>query len=407
MPPRELDPAAIDLGGLVRPGDSVVIGQACAEPVGLVDALVAQAASLGVAGVFVGLLWRDLAFPHEIRVTSYGALGRTGRIPGLHEVPCHFSALPRLFASGALPCDVALIQVAPPDADGRCSLGVGVDYLADALPHAHTVIAEVNERCPRTAGPSVAWEDLDAVLHRDAPLLQAPRIAPGPLEERIAAGVAGVVRDGDTLQLGVGALPEAILGALSGHTGLGVHSGMISDAVLDLIDAGVITNEHKPRDRGVSVTGAALGSQRLFDALDGRTDVRFAPVRETHEPGVLAQVGPLAAINSALELDLLGQANAERVPGRRLGAVGGQVDFLRAAAASGGRPIIALPAARIVARLSGPVSTARSDVDWVVTEHGARSLAGLADAARTRALLELAGPERAAELDAGAVSAGE
>jgi acyl-CoA hydrolase len=293
---------------------------------------------------------------------------------------------------------VALIQVSPPDADGRCSLGVGVDYVADALPHARTIVAEVNDRCPATAGASIAWARLDAVVRTSRPLVEAPAVQPGETEERIAEHVAAVVEDGDTIQLGVGALPEAILRKLHGHRDLGVHSGMISDGILDLIEAGVVTNARKPQSTGVTVTGAALGSARLFDALAGREDVLFMPVSHTHSPGTLATVGPLAAINSAVEIDLGGQVNAETAGARRLGAVGGQVDFLRGAALGGGKPIIALPSKRIVARLSGPVSTARSDVDWVVTEHGARSLAGLTEAQRRRALLELAGEEHAEEL---------
>jgi acyl-CoA hydrolase len=181
--------------------------------------------------------------------------------------------------------------------------------------------------------------------------------------------------------------------ALAGHRDLGVHSGMITDGVLDLIEGGAVTNSRKPTDCRVTVTGAALGSARLFDALDERDDIVFRPITYTHAPATLATVGRLCAVNSAIEIDLAGQANAESLDGRMLGAVGGQVDFLRAAAAGGGRAILALPAKRIVTRLSGPVSTARSDVDWVVTEHGARSLRGLADDERAAALLELAGEE--------------
>jgi acyl-CoA hydrolase len=259
------------------------------------------------------------------------------------------------------------------------------------------VIAEVNERCPVTAGSSIQWERFDAVVHTSRPLLEAPPVEPGPVETRIAEHVAGIVEDGDTVQLGVGALPEAILRRLTGHRDLGVHSGMISDGILELIDAGVVTNSRKPADRGLSVTGAALGSRRLFDALPGRGDIVFRPVSYTHVPATLARVGPLAAINSAVEIDLAGQVNAEEAAGRRIGAIGGQVDFLRGAAAGGGKPIIALPSSRIVARQTGPASTARSDVDWIVTEHGARSLRGVPERARRRALLELAG-DRADEL---------
>jgi acyl-CoA hydrolase len=170
------------------------------------------------------------------------------------------------------------------------------------------------------------------------------------------------------IQLGVGALPEAILSRLAGHRDLGVHAGMVSDGVLSLIEAGAITNAHKSVCRGFSVTGAALGSVRLFDALAGRENIVFKPAAFTHAPATLAGVGPLAAINSAVEIDLTGQVNAESAGGRRIGAVGGQVDFLRAAAQGGGKPILA------------------------------RSLTGLADAARTKALLELAGDQRAEEL---------
>jgi acyl-CoA hydrolase len=386
--PVELAPDALDLDRWIRPGDGVLWGQACAEPVCLVDAFLAG--DRGAAAAFVGLSWRDLPVPDGLRIVSYGALGRLGRLPSLEVVPCHFSALPRLFAARALPGDVALIQVAPPDASGRCSLGVSVDYLADALPFARVVIAEVNDRCPSTAGAWIEWDRLDAVVRTSRPLLEARAVSPSETDERIAAHVAALIEDGDTIQLGVGALPEAILGRLDGHRDLGVHSGMISDAVLRLIDAGVVTNARKPAGPGVTVTGAALGSHALFDGLNGRDDIQFRPVSHTHAPAVLAEAGPLVAINSAVEIDLDGQVNAEAAGGRRIGAIGGQVDFLRAAAL-GGKPILALPAKRIVRELSGPVSTARSDVDWVVTEHGARSLAGLTAAARTDALLELSG----------------
>jgi acyl-CoA hydrolase len=207
--------------------------------------------------------------------------------------------------------------------------------------------------------------------------------------------VAEIVRDGDTFQLGVGALPEAILAALRDHADLGVHSGMISDGVLDLIECGAVTNERKGADQGLTVTGAALGTRRLFAALTERQEIRLMPVSYTHAPETLARVGRLAAINSAMQVDLTGQVNSERVGSRRLGAVGGQVDFLRAAALSGGVPIVALPAKRIVPALDGPVTTARSDVDWVITEHGACSLRGLSEGQRRKELLRVAGAERA------------
>jgi acyl-CoA hydrolase len=400
--PVQLRQDELDLERWIFPGDGVVFGQACAEPTVLVDALLAQAGTIGGVRAFVGFAVGDRIASEasdSLEVVSYGALGRLGRVPHLRVVPCHFSALPGLFAAHALPGDIAFVQVAPPDTKGRCSLGVGVDYLADAVEHARVVIAEVNDLCPVTAGHWIAWDRLDAVVFTSRPLVEVRSETPGDLERRIAANVVPLVRDGDTIQLGVGALPEAIIQALLGHHNLGVHSGMISDGVLDLIEAGVVTNAGKRADRGLTVTGAALGSQRLFSALGNREDVVFRPVSYTHAPATLATVGRLCAINSALEVDLAGQANAESVDGRQLGAVGGQVDFLRAASACGGTPILALPAKRIVRRLSGPVSTARSDVDWVVTEHGARSLRGLTDEQRAAALIEVSGEATDALVD--------
>jgi acyl-CoA hydrolase len=384
----------LDLSRWIAPGDGVVIGQACAEPTVLVDALLAQADRIGELRAFAGLAWDDRLVrgaTASLQIISYGGLGRLGRVPGLQIVPCHFSALPRLFAARALPGDVAFVQVAPPDGQGRCSFGVGVDYIADAVAHARVVVAEVNDHCPCTAGPWIDWHRLDVAVMTSRPLLEAPPSEPSTTDRRIAAHVSALVREGDTIQIGVGALPDAIMQELIGHRELGIHSGMITDGVLDLIEAGAVTGERKPVDRRVAVTGAALGSRRLFDALAAREDISFSPVSYTHAPATLANVGRLCAINSALEIDLTGQANSESIDGRPLGAVGGQVDFLRAAAAAGGTAILALPSTRIVKQLSGPVSAARSDVDWVVTEHGARSLAGLSDADRTAALLEVAG----------------
>jgi acyl-CoA hydrolase len=225
--PAQLRQDELELGRWILPGDGVVVGQACAEPTVLVDALLEQASEIGGLRAFVGLAWGDRIASQasdSLEIVSYGALGRLGGIRDLRVVPCHFSALPSLFAAHALPGDVALVQVAPPDANGRCSLGVGVDYLADAIEHARFVIAEVNDQCPVTAGHWIAWDRLDAVVFTSRPLLEAPSVTPGELERRIAAHVADLVADGDTIQVGVGALPEAIIQALGAHKDLGVHS---------------------------------------------------------------------------------------------------------------------------------------------------------------------------------------
>ena len=418
-PPLEIEADALDLARWIRPGDGVLFNQACAEPVGLVDRLIEQSREIEDVRVFCGLTWRDVFAAPEadaLDVVSFGALGRLSRVAArrpVRIVPCHFSALPGLFAARALPGDVALIQVAPPDAAGRCSLGVDVSYLADALAHARVVIAEVNERMPATRGAWIDHEAIDVTVMTSRPLLEAPAGRATGTDDRIAEHVAGLIEDGDTLQIGVGALPEAILRRLHGATDLGIHSGMIGDAVADLVEAGVITGARKPADRGLIVTGAAIGSQRLFDFLEGREDVLMRPVSYTHRPETLAGIGRLVAINGGVEVDLTGQVNAEVAAGRHVGAVGGQVDFLRGAAAGGGLGIVALPsvvakggATRIVAALSGPVTTARGDVDVVVTEHGVAHLRGLDLEQRAAALIAVAAPEHRDDLARAAAQRG-
>jgi len=418
-PPLEIAEGELDLARWIRPGDGVLFSQACAEPVGLVDRLIEQSREIERLRVFCGLTWRDvLADPEaeSLDVVSYGALGRLSRVAArrpVQIVPCHFSALAGLFAARALPGDVALVQVSPPDAEGRCSLGVDPSYMADALVHARVVIAEVNERMPATRGAWLDHKAIDVVVPTSRPLLEAPAGRATEIDDRIAERIAALIEDGDTIQLGVGALPEAILRRLRGARDLGIHSGMIGDAVADLVEAGVITGARKPADRGVIVTGAAIGSQRLFDFLDRREDVLMRPVSHTHRPETLAQVGRLVAINGAVEVDLSGQVNAEVAGGRHVGAVGGQVDFLRGAVASGGLGIVALPsvvastgATRIVAALSGPVTTSRADVDLVVTEHGIVRLRGLDLEERAAALIAVAAPEHRDELARAAAQRG-
>ena len=386
--PQLVAPDALELSRWLRADDWLVIGEACAEPTVLVDALIDQDDRIPDVTAFVGLSWRDRISEAGCRLVSYGALGRLSRVRELTIMPVHFSALPR-----AIRCDVAMIQVSPPDGAGRCSFGPGAEYFADVCGRARIVIAEVNDHCPVSQGASIAYGDIDVAVMTSRPLVEAPHAEPGEVEQRIAAHVASLVQDGDTIQLGVGAIPEAVTRRLAGHRRLGVHSGMITDGILNLIEAGAVTGEDKPSDTHLCVAGAALGSRRLFDALEQRDEIRIMPTSYTHAPATLARVGRLCAINSALQVDLDGQANSESIDGRPLGAIGGQVDFLRAAGASGGAAILALPSERIVERLAGPVSVSRADVDWVVTEHGARSLRGLGVDRRRAALMEISGVE--------------
>ena len=395
----------MDLDHWIRPGDGVFWSQACSEPLGLVDALIEQAADLGVTDVYCGHALRDVLVEPKastLRVTSHGTLGHLSQVArrrDVHVVPTHYSEIPRLFERRALPGDVALVQLAPPDQDGRCSFGMDAGYVADAARYARVVIAEINERMPSVGGDGILFDDIDAVVHTDRPLLTVDAGSSTEVDEAIADQIAALMRDGDTVQVGVGGIPNAVLRRLHHLRDLGVHSGLVSDSMIDLIDAGVITGALKPLDRGRVTGGSALGSQRLVDFLMTSDVVDMRAVSYTHRQEILAQVGRLVAVNGAIEVDLTGQVNSEAVNGRWLGAVGGQVDFLRGARAAGGVGIVALPSvtarsgdSRIVNRLSGPVTTARSDVDVVVTEHGTARLSGLDLEQRARALIAIADP---------------
>jgi acyl-CoA hydrolase len=401
----------IDLALYVRPGTGIWWSQASAEPTPLVHALLDQADALGPVRAFCGLSWDERLtahLPDSVALLSYGALGslrRLSRHGRLEIVPCNYSALPRLFAQGALPCDVGFVQVSPPDADGMCTLGVGVDYVADSLACTPVLIAEVNRRMPATTGgPRIPMSRFSAVVETDRPLLEAPERPADEIERAIARNVAALIEDGDTFQIGVGSLPSAVLECLAGHADLGVHSGMITDGVMDLVDKGAVTGARKEADSGMIVTGAALGSTELYERLPD-LPVRFRPASYTHAPEVLAKLGSFVSVNSAIEVDLTGQVGAEVRRGVYIGAVGGQSDFSRAAATTGARSIIALRScsgseSTIKPRLQGgSVTTSRTDVDVVVTEHGVAHLRGVPLSGRARRLAAIAAPEHRGRLE--------
>jgi acyl-CoA hydrolase len=401
----------IDLSRYIAGGSGVWWGQASAEPTVLVHALLDQADRIGPLRAFCGLSWDDRLtreLPTSITLSSYGALGalhRLSRQGRLNVLPCNYSALPRLFAEGALPCDVGLVQVSPPDRDGLCTLGVGVDYAADALAHTPVLIAEVNQRMPATSGgPRLPLARFSAVVESDRPLPEAPERPSDLAQQVIGRQVAALVEDGDTIQLGVGTLPSAILQALSGHADLGVHSGMISEAAMTLVDKGVITGARKEIDAGVIVTGTALGTQELYQRVP-ELPIEFRAASYTHSPRVLAGLRSFVAINGAIEVDLSGQIGAEVRRGSYVGAVGGHTDFCRAASTTGARSIIALrvrsgeEAAIKPVLQGGSVTTPRSDVDYVVTEYGTARLRGASLAQRADRLIAIAAPEHRDDLE--------
>ena len=406
---------AQQLQAVIRPGDTLWWGQATAEPLTLTRALVQHRQALAQGGrlrVFVGIGASDTLKPDQADTIDFFGYAAGGSHRHLTEagvldiLPSHYSHLPGLIRTGVLPADVVLLQVSPPDAQGRYSLGLVREYLPAALERARVVIGEVNPAIPWTHG-SVHLQASDFALLIDAehPPLEQSRAAPGLVEQAIARHVAALIEDGATLQLGIGNLPEAVLAALHGHRDLGLHSGAVGDGIATLAEAGVLTNARKSSDIGVGIGGILMGSEKVRRWAHRNPALQLRGTDYTHDPDVLAASHKLAAINAAIEVDLTGQINAEVAAGVYVGAVGGAVDFLRGAARSrGGLPIVALPATakgktRIVAQLSGPVSTPRSDAGLIVTEHGVADLRGQTLSRRVRRLIDIAAPEHREDLD--------
>jgi acyl-CoA hydrolase len=406
---KELEPADLRLAGIVRPGDTVVWGQAGSEPVPLTSALMAQRSEIGRFCAFIGISWSDAVqpgFADCVRFLSYCGGGRNRALAqaGVLEIlPCHYSELGTLMRRRQLPVDVVLVQVAPADEQGRFSLSLAGDYLVPALAQARVVIAEINEQAPRTCGPHfLTAAQIDCAVHTSRPPLAAPPGRGHPDEAGVARNVASLIGDGMTIQTGIGSLPDAITAQLTDRRDLGFHSGSMGDGVAALMRAGVITNARKTIDPGVSVAACLMGTSALNTLADRNPALQLRSVDYTHSAAVLASIDRLVTINAALEVDLTGQVNAEVANGVYVGAVGGAIDFVRGARASrGGLPIIALPArtggksdvGRIVARLNGPVSTARSDACIVVTEHGVADLRGLSLPQRVQRMVAVAHPQ--------------
>lgn len=399
----------LDLTDYIHGGDTVLVGQATSEPQTLTRWLVEQRADFGGITVFLGAMFSDTFQPEHadhLHFTGIGGIGTNavlGRAGILDVVPSHVSMLPALIESGRLPVDVVLVQVAPPDERGLHSLATVGDYLPAAISRARTVIAEINDQLPRTCGPdAVNPSRIDVAIRTSRPAVTVPGRRAAPAEDAIAALIEPLVPDGAVLQLGVGGVPQAVAGRLLTKSDLSVHSGVVGDWIVDLQEAGVVTNARKPIDTGVTVTGGLFGTTTLFGFADDNPAIELRSISYTHNPAVLRQLPGLIAMNSAIEVDLSGQVNAEVVGGAYVGAVGGQVDFVRAAMASpGGRSIIALPstarkgsASRIVAMLSeNPVTTARSDADLFVTEYGVADVRGLSLRRRAEVLIEVAHPD--------------
>ena len=409
--------SAADAVRTIRPGLRLLIGSGAAEPAELVHALVTHGDHLADNEV-VHLLTLGPApyvqpgLEARFRHAAFfiGPNTRQAVQEGRADfIPVFLSEVPKLIRSRRVRIDVALIQVSPPDRHGYVSLGVSVDIVRAAVESATLVIAEVNPRMPRTLGDSMVLMNR---FHRVVPVLaELPELAPPELDDvslAIGRNVASLVPDGATLQTGIGRIPHAITRALGDRRDLGIHTEMLSDSVLDLVESGAISGSRKTLLPGKIVTSFVMGTRRLYDWVDNNPAVEMRPSDFTNDPFVIAQHDDMISINSALAVDLTGQVAADTVAGRFFSGIGGQVDFIRGAARSRrGKPIIALPStakngsiSRIQATLEegAGVVTSRGDVHYVVTEYGVADLWGKTVRQRALALIEIAHPDHRSEL---------
>lgn len=394
----------LDLSRVLREGDRILVGQGSGEPASLTQRLAEISKTVPGLTVCFGLVLEDtLADDGTLSFESYGALGAAARLPeqALTLLPLHYSEYTARIADGRLRSDVVMVQLSSADASGTHHLGMGDLHLIEAARRARVVIAEINPTTPRTPGSEWPHDlPIDLVVESDRP---PPTLAAGTanaIEEAIAAKVAGLVPDRAVLQFGIGRLPGAIAGALTGHRDLGLHSGVISDGVMTLMESGALTNAAKEIDTGQAVGGVVVGSTELFAHVDENPEIILRSTAHTHSAAAIARLSRFCALNSAIEVDLLGQVNTETAGGRYVGGVGGQLDFTRAARLSPkGRAIVALPstargktASRIVPCVE-TVSIAKVDADMVVTEWGVAELHGVPAAQRAERLIEIADPQ--------------
>lgn len=325
-------------------------------------------------------------------------------------IPVFLSEIPNLFRRNILPIDVALVQVSPPDKHGYCSLGVSVDVAATAVRTAKHVIAQVNPRMPRTLGDGIMKIDtFDSVVFAEQELPEV--VSNEGLSEismRIGGYCADLIENGSTLQMGIGAIPDAVLASLFNHKELGVHTEMFSDGIIPLVDKGVITNQHKKKHRGRIVTGFLLGSRKLYDFVDDNPSVMVLNIDYVNDTSVIRQNPKVVAINSAIEVDITGQVCSDSIGTYHFSGIGGQMDFMRGAALSeGGKPIIALPSTTTkgVSRIApflkqgAGVVTTRGHAHYIVTEYGVANLYGQNLRQRAKALIEIAHPNHREALE--------
>lgn len=403
---------------LIKSGNRVFIHGGAATPICLVKAMQNRHADLEHVELVSTTTLGDVDFDTEVYRKSFffnslfvsAATRAVANSSRGDYVPIFLSQIPQLFYGNILPIDVALVQVSPPDKHGYCSLGTSVDIAKAAVETAKIVIAQVNDRMPRTHGESFIHMDKLAVLvYHDAELPEVDySFEVNDIVGKIGYNVACLVEDGATLQLGIGSIPDQVLKNLSGHRDLGLHTEMFSDGIIDLINKGVINNSLKKVNRGRSVTSFITGTRKLYDFVDDNPSIRVMNISYVNDTSIIRQNAKATAINSAIELDLTGQVCADSIGTFQYSGIGGQMDFMRGASLSeGGKPIIALPSqtqkgiSRIVPFLKegAGVVTTRGHVHWVVTEHGMVNLFGKPLKQRAKALIEIAHPNHRETLD--------
>jgi len=394
----------------VKSGDLIVFSHACGQPRLLPEVLVARAGELCDVRIMhmvpIGeakyCLPEYAASFRHVSLFSGSSTRKAIAERRADYVPCFFSRIPDLLRSWSI--DVAMITVSAPDKNGYCSLGVSVDYTKAAAHSARLVIAEVNPNMPRTLGDSfIHVSEIDAFVPVDLPLYELDDHSLSAVENQIGRNVAGLLEDGCCLQLGIGGIPNAVLSNLTGLRDLGIHSEMVSDGVMDLVERGVINGKQKNLHRGKIIVTFLMGSRRFYDWVDDNPMIEMYPVDYTNDPCIIARNRKMISINSGLEVDLMGQVVADTMGPQQFSGVGGQVDFVRGAALSdGGKSIIALPStakggtvSRIVSTFKPGtcITTSRNDVDYVVTEFGVAALRGKCVSERIKALTQIAHPD--------------
>lgn len=396
----------------IKSNNRVVVGHAVGEPSELIDAMVENKESYENVELVHMVAMGKGEYAKEgmekyfhVNSIFVGASTREAIASGRGDfTTCFFYEVPRLFKDGYMPVDVALIQVSKPDKHGYCSFGVSNDYTKPAAECAKLVIAEVNENMPRTMGDSfIHVSNIDYIVKTSHPIIELKPPKIGEVEKAIGKNCASLIEDGSTLQLGIGAIPDAVLLFLKDKKDLGIHSEMISDGVVELVEAGVITNNKKTLHPGKIVVTFLMGTKRLYDFVNDNPMVETYPVDYVNDPTVIMKNSKMISINSCVQVDLMGQICSESIGMKQISGVGGQVDFVRGASmCRDGKSIIAIPStaakgkvSRIVPLLDegSAVTTSRNDVDYVVTEYGIASLKGKTLKERAKALINIAHPD--------------